>query len=251
MAKKDQTNEAEQQPQQPQKPTNLTEAIIAVMQQVKNIEKNMEVGTGQNSYKGVSDKDVKNIIGKAMADSGLVLLPIRYTPKIQIDRWEESTNYGVKTKQSVFTELIGEYELRHVSGEKIILQGYGHGVDSQDKSAGKASTYALKNLLLYTFLVPTGTLEDTDNTHSNELPQPQAPIKPKTSTPIPETPRKDVLKKFDEAGNITPRWANLLQKVKAKEVDMIKIETYFTFNSDNEKEEMQQEINNANGTTTK
>ena len=39
----------------------LTAAVIQVMKTVKNIEKNMTIGVGNNSYKGVSDKDVKNI----------------------------------------------------------------------------------------------------------------------------------------------------------------------------------------------
>ena len=51
--------------------------------------------------------------------------------------------------------------------------GYGHGVDSQDKSAGKATTYALKYALLYAFLVPTGKIDDADNTHSEEISTPK------------------------------------------------------------------------------
>jgi hypothetical protein len=56
-------------------------------------------------------------------------------------------------------------------------------VDTQDKSAGKATTYALKNALLYTFLVPTGTIDDADVTHSETQPIPQ----PKSET-LPPTP---------------------------------------------------------------
>jgi len=45
-------------------------------------------------------------------------------------------------------------------------------VDSQDKGAGKATTYALKYALLYTFLIPTGKIDDADNSHSDETPAP-------------------------------------------------------------------------------
>ena len=38
---------------------NLAKAVIAVMKEVKGIDKTLNVGTGQSSYKGVSDKDVK------------------------------------------------------------------------------------------------------------------------------------------------------------------------------------------------
>ena len=41
-----------------------------------------------------------------------------------------------------------KYLLLHESGESLELAGYGHGIDSQDKGAGKATTYAMKNALL-------------------------------------------------------------------------------------------------------
>ena len=59
------------------------------------------------------------------------------------------------------------------SGESIEFVGYGHGVDSQDKAAGKATTYALKNCLLYTFLTPVGKIDDTETTHSDQIDVPK------------------------------------------------------------------------------
>jgi hypothetical protein len=152
----------------------LAKAIIAVMKAVKGIDKSMTIGTGSNSYKGVPDQEVKKIIGEAMERNGLCILPIGVEAKTQVDRWEETGGqYGNKMKQSVFTEATTKYLLLHVSGESQVLEGYGQGVDSQDKSAGKATTYALKYTLLYTFLVPTGKIDDADNTHSNDIQSPQ------------------------------------------------------------------------------
>lgn len=154
---------------------NLAKAIIAVMSSVKGVEKSMTVGTGSNSYKGVADKDVKQIVGEAMEKNGLCIIPIGVEAKTQIDRWEEIDQHSkvagaTKQKQSVFTEVTTKYLLLHESGESIELMGYGHGIDAQDKGAGKATTYALKYALLYAFLVPTGKIDDADNTHSDELP---------------------------------------------------------------------------------
>ena len=162
---------------------NLITAVLKVMAEVKNIEKSMTVGTGNNSYKGVSDKDVKLKIGEAMQSNGLALFPTKVTPTIKVDRWEEMDSYSkaMKTKQSVFTEVVTEYLLAHESGETMTISGYGHGIDSQDKGAGKATTYALKNALLYLFLVPTGTIEDTDKTHSDAIVTPA--VKPMTEPP--------------------------------------------------------------------
>lgn len=155
--------------------TNLISAVIAVMNDVKNIEKNLQVGTGSASYKGIADKDVKHIVGNAMAKHGLVILPIKIEETCRQDRWvEDAFDYNTKTmmpktKQSVFVEVKVTYDLCHTSGESMQIMGYGHGVDSQDKAAGKATTYALKYALLYTFLIPTGTIEDSDNHHSETI----------------------------------------------------------------------------------
>ena len=152
--------------------TNIYDAMICVMKEVKNIEKSMTIGTGNNSYKGISDKDVKQKIGEAMAKNNLVCFPIKIEPTTKIERWEEMDNYSktMKTKQSVFTEVLVTYKIIYaLSGEHIEIQGFGYGIDAQDKGAGKATTYALKNALLYTFLVPTGTIEDTDKTHSDDI----------------------------------------------------------------------------------
>ena len=91
---------------------NLTKAIISVMKAVKGIEKSMTVGTGSYAYKGVSDQEVKKIIGSAMAENGLCIIPISVDPKTTIERWEENG----KSKQSVLTEATTRYLLMHESG---------------------------------------------------------------------------------------------------------------------------------------
>lgn len=160
----------------------LAKAVLNVMDEVKGVEKNMIVGAGQNTYKGVSDKDVKTAIGRSMQKHGLTLLPIGVEDTVQIDRWEESSQYGTKQKQNINVSVKTRYLLLHESGESQEVMGYGHGIDPQDKAAGKATTYALKNLLLYMFLVPTGTIDDTDTTHSDNIPTPPpatvAPVRP-------------------------------------------------------------------------
>jgi len=166
----------------------LHTSINEVMKEVKNIEKGLTVGSGSSAYKGVSDKDVKQIIGQSMAKNGLTCLVVDIQPTLRIERWVESSQYGDKHKQQVFTEVVCKFKITHAeTGESETIVGYGHGVDSQDKSAGKATTYALKNALLYTFLVPTGTIDDADVTHSETQPIPQPKAETLPSTPVNET----------------------------------------------------------------
>jgi hypothetical protein len=148
---------------------NLAKAIIAVMKEVEGIEKSMTVGSGGYSYKGVSDYEVKQAYKKAMVKHGLCILPIGVKDNLKESNWME----GNKFKRNVFCSVETKYLLLHTSGESQILTGYGHGIDTGDKAAGKATTYALKYALLYTFMTPTGKILDSDNDHSEELAAPK------------------------------------------------------------------------------
>lgn len=153
----------------------LIQAVNKVMASVENVEKATTIGNGRNSYKGVSDKDVKLMFNRAFRANGLAIFQTKVEPTTKVERWVEDGQYGPKQKQSVFTEVVVTYTLMHTSGESIELQGLGHGVDSQDKAAGKATTYAMKYALLYNFLVATGDIDDADATHSDNIAVPPPP----------------------------------------------------------------------------
>lgn len=185
---------------------NIAAAIVAAMADLGNIEKTKEVGVGRNAYKGVEDKEVKLAVRTAMIKHGLAIVPISVEAKTTTERWMETYNGESKAKQSVFTEVRSRYLLLHTSGESIELEGYGQGQDTQDKSAGKATTYALKNALLYAFLIPTGSIDDTDSTHSDNL-----PVRPAQSAPsAKEEPAKPWINKDN------PRFIAALDWVRGK-----------------------------------
>lgn len=213
--------------------SDLAKAILCVMKEVKGIDKTLTVGTGNSSYKGVPDQEVKKILGESMAKNGLCVLPIEIDEQTQIDRWEEVDTYSkeipkpMKQKQSVFTKVKTKYLLLHESGESQVIVGYGHGVDSQDKGAGKATTYALKYAMLYSFFVPTGKIDDTDTDHSESK---EVAVKPQPQEKIPQKPlltdvqfdslmKMDALQlmplipKYEEKFIIKPDW---LTQLKAK-----------------------------------
>jgi len=174
--------------------TNLVNAVISVMREVKGIDKTMTIGTGTNSYKGIADQEVKKIVGEAMAKNGLAIFPIDIDENVQIDRWEQAYQGNTSMKQQVFTRVKVTYLLTHTSGEFIEVAGNGHGIDTQDKGAGKASTYALKYALLYIFMIPTGKIDDTDKEHSDDKVVPVTQSQPKITQPVsrnqPTEPKK-------------------------------------------------------------
>lgn len=160
---------------------NLAKAVLNVMKEADNIEKNMRVGSANYGYDGVKDLDVKKKFQSLFIKNNLVILPIDVVEESQVDRWEETASNGmVKSKQQVFTKVVCNYLLIHTeSGEEQVVTGLGHGVDPQDKAAGKATTYALKNLLMYMFLTPVGDIDDTDTIHSGNH-----PVAPKAVTAV-------------------------------------------------------------------
>jgi hypothetical protein len=189
----------------------IAKAIIKVMQSVKGMEKNSNVGSGNYGYKGTKDQDVKEVFNDALATNGLCIVPTSIEPTTRGERWVE----GTKTKQSVFTEVNTKYLLLHTSGESIELAGYGHGVDNQDKGAGKATTYALKNCLLYTFLTPVGKIDDTDTTHSEDIPTPTK--KRELTTEFAKqgaeskTPLANMMQTFSMTGDQQSKYIKLLE----------------------------------------
>lgn len=183
----------------------LISAVIAVMKEagIQGMPKNSKVGTYGNEYDATADKDVKLLSNALMAKHGLAILPIEIDPIVDIYRWEEKSEYNnkvtVKNKQSVFTQVKTKYLLAHESGQSLVVAGYGHGSDSQDKSAGKSTTYALKNLLLYSYLVPTG-IDDTDTQHSEEMDVPR--VKAKPTVTMPQKPEATTKEPIELAGVI-------------------------------------------------
>ena len=89
----------------------ITKAILAVSKEITAIEKSMNVGTGQSSYKAVSDSLVRNTLRPEMIKQGLVIVPVGVEAKTQVDRWEEADTYkgGMKSRQSISTEATTQY----------------------------------------------------------------------------------------------------------------------------------------------
>jgi len=148
--------------------THLTKAIISVMQEVNYLSKDDKVGYGQNSYKAITDEKVRKTLRESMAKYGLVIFQESIDFEETIHRWQEEYKGQIKQKQQVKITAKVTYKIVHVdSGESQKIQSLGIGIDPQDKSAGKATTYAMKYALLNLFLIPTG--DDPDSIHSDDI----------------------------------------------------------------------------------
>lgn len=213
--------------------TELFKAVNKVMQQAKGVAKNSTVGFGKSAYKGVNDMDVKELLQPLMAENGLSIFPVDYETNSKLETWEEAG----KMKSKHFIEVKATYLLCHSSGETIEIKGMGQGIDSGDKAPGKALTYALKNALLYTFLIPAG-LDDTDNDHSDDLPQAAKP----TAATANKKPWLNRYKQMKDGNNwvdtevSTDEWLQAVKAVKDGKRTLEQVFNHYNIKSEIKKE---------------
>lgn len=144
---------------------NLFQRMQAVSMEVMNIEKDMQVGSGNYGYKAVSDNAVTLAVKKAEKKHGIISIPIKQerlsgeTVK-QVKNNKESILHIDNVKMTVVFINLDKPE------ERLEIESLGKGLDSGDKGFGKASTYARKYALLNAYKIVTG--EDPDANKSEE-----------------------------------------------------------------------------------
>jgi hypothetical protein len=147
---------------------NLYEKIQLVSNEVRNITKDMVVGSGNYAYKAVSDIDVTLAVKDAETKFKLVSIPLKQELinseilKV-LDGAKEKITYVDTIKMTL--KIV---DLEDTSSF-IEIESFGKGIDSGDKGFGKASTYARKYALLNAYKIATG--EDPDNEKSKQQEQ--------------------------------------------------------------------------------
>lgn len=145
---------------------NLYQKIQAVSNEIMNIEKDMTVGSGNYSYKAVSDKEVTLQVKKAETKFKLLSIPFKQelinSDQIKLQKGDkESLVYVDNIKMTI--RII---DLEDIT-KFIDVESFGKGVDNGDKGFGKASTYARKYALLNAYKIATG--EDPDAEKNKDI----------------------------------------------------------------------------------
>lgn len=141
---------------------NIYQKIQLVSNDIKNIEKNMTVGTGNYAYKAVQDIDVVLEVKKYEHIHKILSIPIKQDLiKTDIVR----TNKGNGVESITYVDIV-KMTLRIINLENpqeyIDIESFGRGLDTADKGFGKASTYARKYALLNAYKIATGEDPDKD-----------------------------------------------------------------------------------------
>lgn len=148
------------------KAMNIYEKIQAVSNEVRNVEKNLVVGTGNSSYKAVGDLDVVMKVKEAETKFRVVSIPVRQElVKSEIVRVVGNNGYEKLTYSDIVKMTVKIVNLDNTS-EALEVESFGRGLDAGDKGFGKASTYARKYALLNAYKIATG--EDPDANKSEQ-----------------------------------------------------------------------------------
>ena len=149
---------------------NLFEKIQAVSNDIRTIEKDMQIGSEKYGYKAVSDLAVTKSVKKAEANHKIISIPYKQELLNQevlkkVVDGKETYNYSFVIKLT--TKIVNLEN----PDEFIEIESFGHGLDSGDKGFGKAATYARKYALLNAYKIATGEDPDKEASKREQAPK--------------------------------------------------------------------------------
>ena len=175
------------------KTLNIFQKMSLVESQIKEVKKNLKVGKGTTSeYKAVKEGDVLKAVKPLEEQVGIYSYP--FAREIVRDERLTFSNKNYDTENFV-TRIKTTYRFVNLdnTSDFIDITSYGDGIDSQDKSPGKAMTYSDKYALMKAYKIETGDDE-------NQKPQ---EIKKKEPTEEELKKRLELIAKFEMLINAT------------------------------------------------
>lgn len=151
---------------------NIYQKMSAITAELSAVAKNLEVGVGKNKYNAVGEADVLRAVKPLENKHGIYSYPFSRKIIESGTIESETVDYATKekiVKRSLFERIETVYRFVNIEApeEVIDITTYGDGIDSQDKSVGKAMTYGDKYALLKAYKIITG--EDPDQQESDPL----------------------------------------------------------------------------------
>lgn len=152
------------------KKLNVYQRLLLIQNELTNVAKNLSVGVGKSSYKAVGEADVLKAVKPLEAKYGVYSYPSsrRIVESAVLENEQTDYNNNKVIKKSFFERIETVYRFVNVDNpsEYIEITSYGDGIDTGDKSVGKACTYADKYALLKAYKIITGDDPDQDESQS-------------------------------------------------------------------------------------
>ena len=146
---------------------NIYEKLSKISNELTTVAKNLSVGEGKAKYKAVGEADVLKAIKPLEEKYKVYSYPSQR--RIIESGFLDTVNYKGEQKKQFYERIEVIYKFVNIEepNEYIEITTYGDGIDSGDKSVGKAMTYADKYALLKAYKIVTG--DDPDQEPSGEL----------------------------------------------------------------------------------
>ena len=150
-----------------EKHMNIYEKLSKISNELSTVAKNLSVGEGKAKYKAVGEADVLKAIKPLEEKYKVYSYPSQR--RIIESGFLDTVNYKGEPKKQFYERIEVIYKFVNIEepNEYIEITTYGDGIDSGDKSVGKAMTYADKYALLKAYKIVTG--DDQDQEPSGEL----------------------------------------------------------------------------------
>ena len=146
---------------------NIYEKLLKITSEMKNVNKNLEVGVGKSSYKAVGEADVLKAV-KELEEKYRIYSYPKERKIVDREILETKKTYNGQTTEGnqIFMRIETIYKFVNIDKpeESVEITTYGDGVDTQDKAPGKAMTYGDKYALMKAYKIITG--EDPDQNKS-------------------------------------------------------------------------------------
>ena len=148
---------------------NIFEKMSAITNELGVVAKNLNVDMGGGrKYKAVQEKDILDAIKPLEEKYRVYSYPCHRTI---VESEILTKEYQGKTTNSLFMRVETTYRFVNIdkTDEAIEVTTYGDGIDSGDKSPGKAMTYADKYALMKAYKIATGDDPDAEGSTEGKI----------------------------------------------------------------------------------
>lgn len=147
---------------------NIFEKMSAITNELGVVAKNLNVDMGGGrKYKAVQEKDILDAIKPLEEKYRVYSYPCHRTI---VESEILTKEYQGKTTNSLFMRVETTYRFVNIDKDEAIeVTTYGDGIDSGDKSPGKAMTYADKYALMKAYKIATGDDPDAEGSTEGKI----------------------------------------------------------------------------------
>ncbi len=147
------------------KKLNIFERVALITAEIGSVAKDLKVGEGEKSYQATSEGSVLSAVKPLEEKYRVFSYATSREKETQIIEKEYTWNGQQRKIRLVKVDITATYRFVNIDkpDEYIETISYGTGLDTGDKAAGKAMTYADKYALMKTYKISTGNANDPDS----------------------------------------------------------------------------------------